>query len=208
MNLKKKYCHSTTENHEDEEDDLYYSENYFEDKNDLPYRKINLESMEDKTYLEQYPNFPLLPKLKYYKDQIFVGKIDMIKEELDLGWSSFDNEIWKAFVYCFNDRMKTINIHFNPDNEYKNVTCPIRIDQTISIVRKFFPIHEITELWNNKERIERFVGQNAQFKDAIFNSFIKAFDDADRIVSPIHLQTETYEERTSEILKLIFESYT
>ena len=31
-------------------------------------------------------------------------------------------------------------------------------------------------------------------------------DDVDRIVSPIHVQTETYEERTIDVLKPIFNS--
>lgn len=204
--FEEKYRKSSTEDRDNEENDLYYSDNFYEDINDLPFRKIKLESIGEKTYLEQYPNFPLLPKPKYCKGQISQGKIDMLKDELGLGWSSFGNEIWIAFVYCFNDRMKNINIHFDQNDDYNCVTCPGDIDNVVCIIRKFFPIHEVPKFWENKERIERFVGQNRKFSKEIFDAIIKAFDDADRIVSPIHVQTETYEERTTDILKLIFNS--
>lgn len=69
---------------EEEENDLYYSDSYFKDKEYMPYIHIQLESIEEKTYLEQYPNFPLIQKLEHHKDQIFIGKMEMIREDLDL----------------------------------------------------------------------------------------------------------------------------
>ena len=190
---------------EEEENDLYYSNSYFEDKDDLPYRQIQLESIEEKTYLEQYPNFPLIQKLEHHKDQIFIGKMEMIREDLDLGWNDWTFEAWQAFLYCFNDRMSDIHIHFDPTKDYKNVVCPESIDNAVKIVMKFYPIQRITNFWENKEKIERFVGENRIFLKQIFRAFIIAFDDADRIVTPIHMFTETYEERSPETLKLIFE---
>ena len=161
---------------EEEENDLYYSNSYFEDKDDLPYRQIQLESIEEKTYLEQYPNFPLIQKLEHHKDQIFIGKMEMIREDLDLGWNDWTFEAWQAFLYCFNDRMSDIHIHFDPTKDYKNVVCPESIDNAVKIVMKFYPIQRITNFWENKDKIERFVGENRIFLKQIFRTFIFAFD--------------------------------
>ena len=161
---------------EEEKNDLYYSDSYFEDKEYLPYRHIQLESIEEKTYLEQYPNFPLIQKLEHHKDQIFIGKMEMIREDLDLGWNDWTFEAWQAFLYCFNDRMSDIHIHFDPTKYYKNVVCPESIDSAVKIVMKFYPIQRITNFWENKDKIERFVGENRIFLKQIFRTFIFAFD--------------------------------
>lgn len=148
-----------------------------------------------------------MQNLKYYDEQISLIKIEIIRKELNLGWNDWIYEIWLAFLYCFNDRMKKINIEFDPKNDYKNENMQIKIDNLVSIVTKFFPIQQIIYFGKNKEKMERIIGKYEMFKKEIFHSFILAFDDADRIVTPLHSFTETYEGRTDDTLKLIFESY-
>ena len=72
--------------------------------------------------------------------------------------------------------MSDIHIHFDPTKYYKNVVCPESIDSAVKIVMKFYPIQRITNFWENKDKIERFVGENRIFLKQIFRTFIFAFD--------------------------------
>ena len=103
--------------------------------------------------------------------------------------------------------MENINIHFDIKNDYKDANYPIHIDPAICVVRHFYPIDRIIKFWEHKEQFDWFLGKNRTLIKEIYRSFIRAFDDADKIVTPLHMPIETYYKRTPEKLKLVFESY-
>lgn len=197
----------TIDNCENEENDPYYPEDYYEDTTDLPYRTIQMESIEEKIYLKEYQNFPFLQNHKFYKDQISLGKIEKVRNDLDLGFNDWTYEAWLVFLQCFNDRLNcNLKIKFDPNNDYSDEKYPIKIDKTISFIDTFYPTYQIDYFMQNKNRIERFIGNNRIHEKEIQHEIIKTFDDVDRIVTPLHMFRETYKERTDEQLKLIFKS--
>lgn len=108
-------------------------------------------------------------------------------------------------LYCFNKKMKNIGIQFDPENDYKDAKYPVTIGESILIVEQFFPLNRIHDFWRNEEKIKLFVGKYANHSREILRAIVRGFDDADRIVTPIHMFQETYQERTPEKLNLIFD---
>lgn len=181
------------------ENGQYYSEDYYEDT-------IQMESDEEKLYFKEYQKFTFLQNHKFYKDQISLGKIEKVRNDLDLGFNDWTYEAWLVFLQCFNDRLNcNLKIKFDPNNDYSDEKYPIKIDKTISFIDTFYPTYQIDYFMQNKNQIERFIGNNRIHEKEIQHEIIKTFDDVDRIVTPLHMFRETYKERTEEQLKLIFE---
>ena len=91
-------------------------------------------------------------------------------------------------------------IYFDFDLYYVLIT----IGGALLIIEQFYPIYRIREFWANEERIKRFVGKYSNCHYEILRALVRCFDDVDRIVTPLHMFQETYEERTQEKLNLIF----
>lgn len=140
-----------------------------------------------------------------HKDQIGGTEIKSIQKELNLGHGDFTYEAWIAFVYCFNKRMIHINIKFDPNDDYSDAKYRITIGEALLVIEKFYPIYKIRCFRENEQRIKRFVGKFSNYRYEILKALIRSFDDADRIVTPLHMFQETYEERTQEKLNLIFD---
>ena len=144
------------------------------------------------------------PTKVWHKDQIHQSEIESIRKELKLGHGDWVYEAWVAFVYCFNKRLSYLDIQFDPTNDYKDAKYRITIGGALLIIEQFYPIYRIREFWANEERIKRFVGKYSDCHYEILRALVRWFDDVDRIVTPLHMFQETYEERTQEKLNLIF----
>ena len=96
-------------------------------------------------------------------------------------------------------------IQYNEKYDYSNDHCPSCINEEIKIVMKFYPLDEVRDFWQNKKRLEAFIGKYRNHYKEITQAFVRAFDDIDQIVTPLHLNRKTYEERTFETLRLIYD---
>ena len=94
----------------------------------------------------------------------------------------------------------------NSLDDYKEITYPYCITNGIDIVLKFFPLTSVLAFWNNRTQIERFVGKNRIHAKEIIKAFIQSFDDVDRIVTPLYMSNDTYQIRTPDLYKLIYDS--
>lgn len=142
---------------------------------------------------------------EYQKLRISQAEIILAREILKLGCSHWTVDAWKTFVYCFNIRINGIGIQFNEKDDYNNDQCPSDINEEIKIVMKFYPLDEVRDFWQNKKRLEAFIGKYRNHYKEITQAFVRAFDDIDQIVTPLHLNRKTYEERTFETLRLIYD---
>lgn len=124
---------------------------------------------------------------------------------MKIGQFEWTHESWIAFVFCFNERMKDMKIEFNTDEKYDNECYYFNIHEAIAIIYEFYPLHRIYEFWNNENKIKLFIGKNRKHAREILRAMVRGFDDADRVVTPIHMFRETYEERTPTILNRIFD---
>ncbi|KAK8865413.1 hypothetical protein M9Y10_010959 [Tritrichomonas musculus] len=197
------------ENNKDDEnieDDTYYSDDYIEEDYSFPIRLLQSESKDEKIISsDDSPKLSPFSNFNYHKDQLVGTEIESIRENLNLKQGNWTCEVWTAFLYCFNKRMKNIGIRFDPENDYKDAKYPVTIGEAILIVEQFFPLNRIHDFWRNEEKIKLFVGKYANHSREILRAIVRGFDDADRIVTPIHMFHETYQERTPEKLNLIFD---
>ena len=143
--------------------------------------------------------------LKYYKYRIDFCEVKRARDILKLGHSSWTNDAWKTFLYCFNLRMKNLQIQFNLSDDYNASFCPFKIDEGINIVLKFYPITRIDEIFQNKEKFNCFIGKYRNKHKEIIQAFIRSFDDVDLIVTSLYLRKRTYFDRTLEQLKIIYD---
>ena len=158
----------------------------------IPHRKINYSKNNSEI-------------LKYYEYQINLCEIERARDILKLGKSSWTNDAWKTFLYCFNLRMKNLGIQFNLSDDYDKSFCPFKIDEGINIVLKFYPLTRIHEIFQNKEKFNCFIGQYSDKHKEIIQAFIRSFDDVDLIVTSLYLRKRTYFDRTLEKLKIIYD---
>ena len=143
--------------------------------------------------------------LKYYEYQMDYCEIKKARDLLKLGQSSWPNDAWKAFLYCFNLRLKDLEIQFNLSDDYDTSFCPFKIDEGINVVLNFYPITRIHEIFQNKEKFHCFIGQYSNKHEEIIRAFIRSFDDVDLIVTSLYLRKRTYFDRTLEKLKIIYD---
>lgn len=142
---------------------------------------------------------------EYQKLRISQAEIILARENLKLGCSQWENDAWKAFIYCFNIRIKKTGIQFNEKDDYNNDQCPSDINEGIKIVMKFYPLQEVSKFWKNKKQIEMFIGKYRMHYKEITQAFVRSFDDVDQIISPMYFNKKTYEECTLERLSSIYD---
>lgn len=193
------------ETYETDETDSYYSSDYFEGTKSISFRSIDFDEQNVLSFKKPVFNNQKNLIEKYKKLQMSNFQIAVARDELKLGNSNWTKDVWIAFLYCFNMRMESIGIQFNPNDDYKSIMYPINLTNGISVVLKFYPLASVTAFWKNKERIERFIGKYSKNAEQIIKAFIRGFDDADHIVKPLYMKRTTYQDRTLDTLALIYE---
>ncbi|KAK8897653.1 hypothetical protein M9Y10_015616 [Tritrichomonas musculus] len=193
------------ETYETDETDSYYSSDYFEGTKSISFRSIDFDEQNVLSFKKPVFNNQKNLIEKYKKLQMSNFQIAVARDELKLGNSNWTKDVWIAFLYCFNMRMESIGIQFNPNDDYKSIKYPISLTNGISVVLKFYPLASVTAFWKNKERIERFIGKYSKNAEQIIKAFIRGFDDADHIVTPLYMKRTTYQDRTLDTLALIYE---
>lgn len=193
------------ETYETDETDSYYSSDYFEGTKSIPFRSINFDEQNVLSFKKPVLNNQKNLIEKYKKLQMSNFQIAVARDELKLGNSNWTKDVWIAFLYCFNMRMESIGIQFIQNDDYKSIMYPISLTNGISVVLKFYPLASVTAFWKNKERIERFIGKYSKNAEQIIKAFIRGFDDADHIVTPLYMKRTTYQDRTLDTLALIYE---
>ena len=189
-----------------DETDSYYSSDYYEENDSITFRSVELEESNTKKICKKETSIFQQQSIEKYKIyQISDLRAAYARDELNLGHLDWEGDVWKAFVYCFNIRLEKIEIQFNPKEDYSEISYPISIIDIIRTVAQFYPIINVNYIWQNQDRIERFIGKYSNKANKIFQAFIQSFDDVDRIVTPIYMRRRTYQIRTVDTLKLIYD---